>query len=85
MEPMEPIGEFTMEKIKQITLTIKKWQAGCMLAAILVTISYWMAATTPPDGSALTVFHMAFMFLTGGAGTVIFIISAAEMWENWDA
>lgn len=73
-----------MEKIKQITIKVKRWQAGMALAASAIILSYLLAATMPEDHGGIFMFHVFGMFASGVAGTIIFIISMVEMWEKWD-
>ena len=74
-----------MEKIKKITLSIRKWQAGFMLAVGAIILSYILAVTCPDHHGTMTLFHLFGMFVAGAAGTILFALSCSEMWEKWDA
>ena len=74
-----------MEKIKKITLHVKKWQVGFMLAVAAIILSYILAVTCPNHSGVITLFHIFGMVIAGGAGTFLFIFSCHEMWERWDA
>lgn len=73
-----------MEKMKQITLNIKRWQAGMVLAVVAMTFSYLLAVSAPANG-LVAIWHLLSMIVSGVAGVVLFIHSAIEMWEKWDA
>lgn len=76
-----------MEKIKKITVSIKRWQAGMVLAMLAILLSFVLAATFPPRGEneGLILFHLFGMVVSGMFGTVLFAYSVSEMWEKWDA
>jgi hypothetical protein len=74
-----------MEKIKKITINLKRWQAGMMLSALALLLSYILAATCPSHRGAVTMFHLFGMVASGGAGTFLFVSSVMEMWDKWDA
>lgn len=73
-----------MDKIKQITIKLKRWQAGMILSALLILLSYLLAVTCPLGHTMISLFHGFGMIATGIAGTVVFVFSAMTMWEEWD-
>lgn len=73
-----------MEKIKQITIKLQRWQAGMLLAASAILFSYFLAATMPDHKGGIFLFHALGMMVSGVAGTVVFVVSLFEMWETWD-
>lgn len=73
-----------MDKIKQITIKLQRWQAGMLVAALAILLSYLLAATMPDHKGGITAFHFMGMIAAGIAGTVVFVVSFLEMWEKWD-
>ena len=75
-----------MEKIKKITLHVKKWQVGLVLAVLAYAFAYIMAITMPDQNQiGLIIFHIFGMLIAGVTGTVFMVASYIEMWEKWDA
>lgn len=73
-----------MEKIKQITIKVQRWQAAMLLAVLALLLSYILAATCPEHKGAIQLFHMLGMLAAGLAGTVVFVCALVEMWDKWD-
>lgn len=73
-----------MDKIKEITIKLKRWQAGMILSALMILLSYLLAVTSPMGHTTVSLFHILGMFTTGVAGTVLFIFSTLAMLEEWD-
>lgn len=74
-----------MDKIKNITLQIQRWQAGIALGTVALVLSYIFAATTPVQHGPILLFHAFGMVVAGFVGTVLIILSLMEMWDKWDA
>lgn len=72
-----------MEKIKKVTVHIKKWHALMALSIPALFFSWLLAATSPPHGP-LAMFHMLGMVVAGIAGTLLFGIAVAQMMEEWN-
>jgi len=73
-----------MDKVKQITLRIKKWQFVYLISAFAILFSYLLAVTCPMHRGAITEFHLLGMFFSGAAGVILFTLGTIEMWDNWD-
>lgn len=75
-----------MDKIKNITLQIQRWQAGIALGIVALVLSYIFAVTTPVQHSSpIVLYHVFGMVVAGGVGTVLICLSLMEMWDKWDA
>lgn len=78
-----------MDKIKQVTLSFKKWQLYAATAFVLLMVSYLMGATIPDyvrydEGSGwryyptfMQFWHLAFS-IASGIGCIVFSVMAFE-------
>lgn len=84
MLPTQFNMENPMDKIKEITISLKKWHALLILSALAVMLSYLLAVTSPGSHNTVGLFHMMGMMTSGIAGTVLFIAAIVRMLEDWD-
>lgn len=83
-----------MEKIKKITVSLKRWQQTMIIAVVLFVIAQIMVATMPDywldkDGhawiTASQFFHCVIMVASGGGSIVLAVISVAYLLGALDA
>jgi hypothetical protein len=70
-----------MEKIKKITINLKRWHLLAIISAAFFLMSYFMASTCPVEDIAMKGFNIIFM-VAFAAGSIVLAIAAIVLWYD---